>query len=1245
MKKMLTKILSCLMIILLLTPVLFSAVPVHAGWKCEYCDQWWDETPAICFNCAIGECCADICPYCLACELCACELGFHCQECGETCVDPEFSDNPHCVECGRCENCVTLYETTNGLMCEECIELGESEGLILCPNCEINPIGHELESDEIVGNYSVGECGEHCSECYEAYYCPECSECSLCKGVDFCTTCEICEECAVSNGYHCPECDACYAEVGQCPDEGEHCINCCKDICEHCGKCTLATEDEYCETCHLCKDCWDHCEICEECYEDTEKCADDGNHCVDCCYSEGWICDGCGHCTEALEIEFCDLCGLCENCCRENSEYYGLDKCILDESTDVDEINPKLHDKNHHILKYTCSSDECHDVFCIYPGCDYYLSDCTPHEYKWKIIEKAAIGKDGKRKGICIYCGDEKEETIPKINPPTYYFIEIPEKVEAMSISSFVSFDVKIGVKENTETTKYAGISIIPYTAGDELSKTWGELKQNVYSMNCIGGRGSNTNDGEYTILVHKESNYAMNYGGKYAGMVAQGQKLSWKLAIHDVRAGDDGEVVYSKDFIIDWNAKHNQHKFSYVCGTYDPKSPLHWIKDGVDDINRYDGTYHWIKCDLCGYTTGIYSTHRYTLVSEEGTCQKVTRHYQCIDCGHKFDQTLNLSSDKFHAWSHEYFRASEYHYKKCAYCNLVKDKEKHDFEKTIVTKNCEKTIIAYVCKTCGYTHLEHDSGSGHKYTDDGDFNGWYGDSSDHWRICTKCGYVQKQGHQFVGGACKVCGYDIPQLAIIGTPCSHCGEARIELKSDINAADKAKFLDGKYSVTWIDEDTGETLGLGKTYEITPEDEGRHLLAEVMIMGGESYHAYTEWPIKTTYHTVQGYDATCASEGLKTHSVCDGCGKKFINGKEVNDVIIPKTNTHTYDNACDTTCNICGYERKITHKWSTQYSFTENGHCKECVVCGFTTDFEPHDLITTILKSPSCTEDGLCNKKCVCGYNEDAFIPAFEHKLEYAEAVPATCVSQGIIEHYCCSGCGHLYKDAAGTETVGFKKLLIPIDNNNHVGGDKIGYNIKEHYTVCECGAYINVEDHKFENNRCTVCGYKQSSNAKAGGKTLTHVDKVNATCVSTGVKEHYVDSEGKKYLSKTGLVEATDATLMLPIDAENHVSKEYKYSDTQHWIDCACGVQINLGDHQYSEAEKCTVCGYVKGSEIPAESTPVDSSEVNEDGKNKWLIGLLVGIVIALMIALIVFLVIVSIRNTRKKQKEQSAQQ
>jgi len=50
-------------------------------------------------------------------------------------------------------------------------------------------------------------------------------------------------------------------------------------------------------------------------------------------------------------------------------------------------------------------------------------------------------------------------------------------------------------------------------------------------------------------------------------------------------------------------------------------------------------------------------------------------------------------------------------------------------------------------------------------------------------------------------------------------------------------------------------------------------------------------------------------------------------------------------SHTYDNACDTTCNECEQTRQTEHSFGLTEEFTLNGHTVQCAVCGFEAEKE------------------------------------------------------------------------------------------------------------------------------------------------------------------------------------------------------------------------------------------------------------------------------------------------------------
>ena len=1084
MKKRLFSLLFAIAILVTAVPEI-TPVHVHAsGWKCGYCDTWYpeDDDVLMCFNCYICEECAvgGVCDDCKACMLCAQELGFHCPECGEKCVDESYGNYPHCVSCMRCEDCAgALHETPDGPICDDCLEeRQDNEFNILCPHCETVVIGTTLDDVDADFSENLGDCGEHCVQCFEKFVCPECDECTLCSGNDLCEDCGICLSCAMDNGYHCPDCGDCYSEAGQCPDGGEHCRRCCEDICENCDTCTIGAEIEYCEDCHKCENCWEHCELCDECYENVPQCEEGGNHCKECCIAEGWICEQCERCTEALELAVCEYCGLCEECCKENSKYYGVSKCILDDETKPEDLDASKHDKNHHIIVYECVDDGTHDGHCIFPGCGYTVSNLG-HDFIWKETVSPTITSEGKQEGICVQCGHKIEKSLPRLNPPEFCFVEQPSDISAMPNAKYITFYVKIADKETSAPINwgfYTTVAAFPVTDGVSLPDTVSsdlypflyddEIRTRHYA---VYGMSYEAGSGVFPCVIFPKSYVA---GSSWEGKSAQGKTLTWRLAVYDVRGG---KITYSAPFVIDWNAKHNEHTPVYVCGKlskYEVQTYGTMLSGG--NKQYYDGTYHWLECSVCKGRISIPENHHYVYKGWEGTCQSGVKHYECKECGHRFDVPTQYDETK-HNYSDSYKYNAEKHWKYCTNegCNVITAQGAHDFDVKIF-KSCTKTITTYKCKVCGYTHMEHDSGSGHKYANDGPLKGWYGNTTHHWKVCTECGYVNKEAHKYKDGFCTVCGEGQHQMIIVGTLCQH-GELYIERSDELGAKQKERFDAGRYGVTWIYEDTGDTAGVGKTYELGPEDEGRSLRAEITFMDTAGWDPWEiEWnaymeglTVSTKFITVSGYAATCASEGVKDHKICTSCGKKFIGNQEVTNVTIPKLTTHTYDNACDAFCNVCGLERTVSHSWESSYEYTEGGHCHKCSVCGIFSGMEPHQLTVTVKTDGDCEHDGAYNEKCVCGYDQDKSVPATGHSWKYAGAVPSLCIISGFAEHYYCENCYKTATDKDGKNIVGIKKLELPLDPNNHIGGEGTGYNAEQHYTICQCGEHINHADHTF----------------------------------------------------------------------------------------------------------------------------------------------------------------------------------
>lgn len=147
-------------------------------------------------------------------------------------------------------------------------------------------------------------------------------------------------------------------------------------------------------------------------------------------------------------------------------------------------------------------------------------------------------------------------------------------------------------------------------------------------------------------------------------------------------------------------------------------------------------------------------------------------------------------------------------------------------------------------------------------------------------------------------------------------------------------------------------------------------------------------------------------------------VCTVCGA--MSGEEA----------HAFENDCDTTCDICGYERTITHSYSERWISDADGHWHECTVCG--------DQLEKVVHTPG---------------------------EEATETTDQICVD-----------CGYL--------------LQVAGNHEHTMAGDWLSDDAG-HWFLCTCGVYTDPEEHVLgeavideENSlityHCTVCGHEWS---------------------------------------------------------------------------------------------------------------------------------------------------------------------
>ena len=519
-KRLLSWLLSIVMLLSLLPGM---ELPVHAFWDdydtggdCPNCDHYhWAENVCDCQFCTID------CNY-------DCWVEFHCNDCG-LCL----GDTPYwCDQCHKCADCM---EETHCSTCGKCY---------------------------------IGEDDQLCGECHKG---PCCS-------ITICDSCGFCDDCANddSDPMHCSLCNACFGSVDECVDDDDtgviHCVD-CHTACEQCEECLLAKES--CEECGLCKEC---CEINSE----GGGCPD-GETCVESAEWDEHICPGCdGWITDkGDEDEFCETCELCKECCEGNSD---CSEGMCAEDTDYadhfcEDCGLCFHDSDpcedgcDQRCKDCCrdavSAMGCdHDDWC-YSDSDFeehlktehsgvghthiasasWSADGTQHWHPCRYCDDEkmnAAGHESDAKGVCKVCGYISGSSIVITRQPkgvkcktSIYgsgdYKEEPENGLLFSEHNWVTFSVSAKSLKGDELTyqwyrkNNANPTAAPYKLPDDVYYYVGvktptlklsvpaEACQDDYSYFCVIGRSGDASDTVETAAAKLTAAHAFSH--KQAGV------------------------------------------------------------------------------------------------------------------------------------------------------------------------------------------------------------------------------------------------------------------------------------------------------------------------------------------------------------------------------------------------------------------------------------------------------------------------------------------------------------------------------------------------------------------------------------------------------------------------------------------------------------------------------------------------------------------------------------------------------
>ena len=337
------------------------------------------------------------------------------------------------------------------------------------------------------------------------------------------------------------------------------------------------------------------------------------------------------------------------------------------------------------------------------------------------------------------------------------------------------------------------------------------------------------------------------------------------------------------------------------------------------------------------------------------------------------------------------------------------------------------------------------------------------------------------------------------------------------------------------------------------------------------------------------HSYSSWKSANGSSHTRTCSVCKA----------------QETGSHAYSNACDTSCNSCGYTRTITHSYKTTWSTDSSKHWHECSVCKIKKDEAAH------IPGPAATE-----------------------------TTPQTCTT-----------CGYVIQKALGHTHKPVDEWLS--DANNH-------------WRACyTCDKRVEETSHIYDNEcdtSCNVCGYIRSVTHMYASEWTSNKNEHWHTCSICGGKDRVLRHEpGPEATEESPQLCIVCDYELNPVKPHEHkYVGDYITDAGDHWMVCKCGeisakeahtyadgvvvkepTKEEIGEKQYT----CTVCAYVKKAELelvekevsdpteekPSTTTPSTEKEPTASTTEEssfsvvtFVIGMVVGVIVTAGVALVV---------------------
>ena len=302
----------------------------------------------------------------------------------------------------------------------------------------------------------------------------------------------------------------------------------------------------------------------------------------------------------------------------------------------------------------------------------------------------------------------------------------------------------------------------------------------------------------------------------------------------------------------------------------------------------------------------------------------------------------------------------------------------------------------------------------------------------------------------------------------------------------------------------------------------------------------------------------------------------------------------KVADHVYDNACDKTCNECGAEREITHDYS-KYASNETNHWKVCSVCGVKdeTTVEAHTG-----GEATATEQAKCE---VCGAPYGKTLPYVTAALTLDGDATTVTIPAG---KYAQVSVNTMFE----TIVLEFSEnVTVTVDGEEVKNGAVVEYNYRTSIAVTPVNAtaetVATLKASTYVDPSTILTPGTHTVNGTFDGESYTFTGEVgkaydlifDSTVLiinveySNGVTDSYVSSgyvikveEGVSITIVSMCAGWGDTTGEITIAAHTTHTYVWMKDLNNHWQGCGCGVVVDgtkaAHTYDYECSDTCNVC-------------------------------------------------------------------